>query len=75
MWTYFFELQGERARAELERIAADLIHLGAGRSELLESTDQPGLFLLWCELAQPLEQLPPGPRVWRFVTADSATGD
>lgn len=66
----FYELQGEGARGTLEAFAHSL---GAGaETELLESTTQPGLFLLLCRGDAPADaplsntQVPAGTKVWQF---------
>ncbi len=61
----FYELQGVGARAVLGAFARSL---GAGaETELLESTTQPGLFLLLCRSEAPLDvQVPAGAKVWQF---------
>ncbi len=68
--TVFYELQGEGARGTLETFSHSL---GAGaETELLESTAQPGLFLLRCRLdaASPdtPSGVPAGAKVWQFRT-------
>ena len=62
----FYELQGERARGTLEAFAHSL----GGETELLESTTQPGLFLLLCRGDAPADApVPAGAKVWQFRAA------
>ena len=75
MWTYFFELRGAGAKQALKRVAADLSNQGLQTEELLRSADQPDLYLLQCTLPAPLENLPVGPKVWQFVSAESPAGN
>lgn len=65
--TVFYELQGEGARERLGAFARTLEDTGIP-TELLESTAQPGLFLLLCrpdEAALPAPA-PAGTKVWQF---------
>ena len=65
--TVFYELQGEGARATLEAFALSLEAAGVP-SELLESTQQPNLFLLQAdaETVAALPDAPAGAKVWQF---------
>ena len=69
--TVFYELQGEGARATLEAFALSLEAAGVP-SELLESTQQPNLFLLQgslqadAETVTALPDAPAGAKVWQF---------
>lgn len=69
--TVFYELAGDGARERLEALSPALTALG-WEVELLESTAQPGLFLLLCRGADatPLPgDAPVGAKVWQFRRA------
>lgn len=71
MTVRFYELTGPEARSRLARLARDLAAAGA-RTELLESAEQPGLWLLVVRgVALPEPEPPEGARVWRFRTTDA----
>lgn len=66
----FYELAGEGAKTKLEALAGDLQKAGM-TTELLESTGQPGLFLLVCRGAENAHpDAPAGAKVWQFRRVD-----
>jgi hypothetical protein len=66
---YFFELSGSQAQTTLQTFEQKLRDYKVVSSELLQSLEQPDLFLLVVRTDAGLSIVPPqGTRVWKFET-------